>query len=157
MKNTSKQQKAKTSALPNGSNAEAEAVSKRRPFSQDFSGPSLTQQHFTAQVDVNNIVNHFRVTGIDPYADRIPKQKFGFASSVTFEEALRQTAEVKSAFAELPSEKRGSFNNDPALWLDSLVIDPTPTIDETPIVDPAASQPPAEPPTEPKPAEMDST
>lgn len=74
-----------------------------------------------AQCDVNNIVAHFVSTGIDPYAERLAKQSFGYASAQSFEEALRLTAEVTSAFEVQPSEIRSEFSNDPALWLDSLV------------------------------------
>lgn len=91
-----------------------------RPFAQDFSGDGRTQQHFKQSCDVNNIVAHYTATGIDPYADRAAKQIFGFASSQTFEEALRATAEVNSAFASLPSDTRSEFANSPSAWLDHL-------------------------------------
>ena len=86
-------------------------------------------------------------TGLDPSADRLLTQKFGYASSQTFDEALRKTAEIKSAFAELPSETRSEFGNDPARWLDSMAT-PSPSPEE--IVQPPATE--AESPPE-KPVE----
>lgn len=106
---------------------------------------------------MNNIINHFRVTGIDPHADRAKNQHFGFASSQTFEEALRNTAEVNSAFENLPSNKRAEFDNNPSLWLDSLGPAEGPNIDEDPIVDSGASEAPEMASTEPDDAKMDST
>lgn len=91
---------------------------KIRPFAQDFSGDGQTQQHFKASCDVNNIIATYTQTGIDPYADRIRNQKFGFATSTDFSEAMRKTAEVRSAFALLPSAERSHFHNDPSAWFD---------------------------------------
>ena len=127
----------------------------KRRFSQDFSGESKTQQHFKAAADVNNIVAHFRSTGIDPYAARLTTQKFGYASSQTFSDAMQNVAEINTAFEELPSSVRQSHSNDPAVWLDSLA---TPTPQDDPIVSPERSQEPSDSPeiTDSK-GEMDST
>lgn len=102
---------------------------KPRPFAQDFSGESKTQQHFKDSCDVNNIVSHYAATGLDPYQDRLQQKRFGYASSLTFEDALRKTTEIESSFSELPSEVRSGFANSPAKWLDSL-IEPEPPLDE---------------------------
>lgn len=78
------------------------------------------QRHFRQQQDVNNIVARYKTTGLDPYASRIGKQKFGFATSKSFSEALQAVAAVETAFAELPSNVRADFENDPSQWLDAL-------------------------------------
>lgn len=101
----------------------------KRPFSQDFSGESKTQQHFTESVNVNNIVRHFVQTGVDPYADRLKNQNFGYASSQDFTEAMQNIAQINTAFAELPSEERSAFGNDPARWIDHLTT-PIPAVEE---------------------------
>jgi len=80
-------------------------------------------------------VARYVATGLDPYADRIGKQTFGFASSRSFTEAMQAVAEVESAFAALPSEIRSEFSNDPAQWLESLG---TPDKGSPEIVDPEA-------------------
>lgn len=128
-----------------------------RPFAQDFSQGGRTQQHFKDSCDVNNIVAQYAVTGMDPYADRLVKQEFGYATSQSFEEAMRNTAEIRSAFAELPAEDRQGFGNDPGAWLDSIL---TPTQDppaepssegsQEPSPDPSSDPPEAtvDPPTE---------
>jgi len=91
---------------------------RKRKFSQDFSGKSKTDPSFAPSCNVNTIVKHYEATGIDPFPDAA-KQVFGYATSKTYEEALRETAEVESAFASLPSHVRAQFANDPTRWLDS--------------------------------------
>ena len=116
-------------------------VNAKRPFAQDFSGESKTQQHFKDSCDVNNIVAHYQQTGVDPYADRRASQQFGFATSETYESAMRNVAEVNSAFAALPSEERALHLHDPARWLSAQA---------SPEVEDPENSPP-EPPQEPTP------
>lgn len=76
----------------------------KREYSQDFSGPSITQQHFKESCDATNIVNRFTNTGLDPYADRKAQERFGHATSQTFQEAMFTVAEINSRFQALPSK-----------------------------------------------------
>lgn len=115
----------------------------KRRFSQDFSGESKTQQHFSDSADVNNIVASYRATGLDPYAERLKLKRFGYASSQTFSEAMRNVAEIQTSFQELPSNIRQDFQNDPGRWIDSLT---TPITPDEPIVAQEASQAPPDPP-----------
>jgi len=115
---------------------------KKRKFSQDFSGESLTQQGFKDSCDVNNIVRHYESTGFDPYESRKQKIRFGHATSKTFSEAMQMVAETNSAFASLPATVRQSFSNDPQQWIDSLAIpEPTPA-QENPVS--GSTEPPNE-------------
>lgn len=118
---------------------------KARPFAQDFSGESKTQQHFKDSCNVNNIVAHYRATGIDPHADRLKQQTFGYATSKSFLEASRDIAEIRSAFQDLAAEERAQFGNDAGLWLDSLTVPIT--IDDLNVEPdvPEDVSPPAEP------------
>ncbi len=112
-----------------------------------------------AGTDVNQIVNHYRMTGIDPYIERSEQQQFGYASSQTFEDALRATAEIQSAFEALPSKIRSEFSNDSGAWLDSLTVPPPEVVPETPpepSPEPTAT-PPAPAPAATPSAELDST
>ena len=104
-------------------------------LAQDFSGESVTQTHLRDMVDVNTIVRHYHKTGFLPPAQTA--QTFGFASAKTYEESMRDVAEVQSAFAELPAEQRQAHGNDPGRWIDSLMAEAT-TPDE--IVAPEASE-----------------
>lgn len=114
-----------------------------RPHAIVFTEPTKTQQHFTAGCDVNNIVNLHAQTGLDPNQDRKNRMRFGHASGQSFTEAMFKTAEIQSAFNELPSSERASFDNNPAAWLDSFQPDPEPDVPsaapeepETPVSEP---------------------
>ena len=98
----------------------------------------MTQQQFREATDVNRIVRHFHKTGLDPYEERKTNQKFGFATSLDFAEAMRQCAEVESAFHDLPSGERQRLGNDPAAWLEELSQAPTPDME---ISEPAPAEP----------------
>lgn len=79
------------------------ATSKRkRKYSQDFSGMSLTDQSFAPSCDVNAIVRHYETTGVDPHAHRIAQARYGEATTLTYEDAMRNAAELASFQAENP-------------------------------------------------------
>ncbi len=86
---------------------------RKRKYSQDFSGKSLTDQSFTQSCDVNNIVRHYEQTGVDEFAQRKNQERFGVATTLSYEEAMRNHADVQSAIAE-----RG---NDSANWGDHVI------------------------------------
>ncbi len=90
--------------------------SPRVPVRLD-TGPGLTQQHFKEEVDINRIVKKFMETGEIPLATK--QAEFGFASSMTFTEAMQITAQAKEEFMKLPAKVRSHFKNDPALYLDA--------------------------------------
>lgn len=89
-------------------------------FAQDFSGDSATQQHFTAECDVNNIVAQFDRTGIDPYAERKAAEQYGDGLYRTYEDAMFTVAEINSDFNELPAHVRKHYENDPLLYLAAI-------------------------------------
>jgi len=93
---------------------------KKRPFSQDFSGKSLTDQSFAPACDVNRIVKHYQETGLDPYRERLANAHYGIATTQTFADAMRIKAEFDSAFALLPLADREKYNNDPQAWLEEI-------------------------------------
>lgn len=112
-------------------------LAKKRRFAQDFSGPGKTQQNFRESTNVNNIVSHYLQTGIDPYLPNKQAEKFGFATSQSYLEAMRNVAEVNSAFADLPATERSGFSNDPSEWLKAIATPPDP---DPEIIPPESSQ-----------------
>lgn len=76
---------------------------RKRKYSQDFSGNSRTDESFAASCDVNNIVRHYQTTGIDPYQDRIKTARYEEASTMSYEDAMRNKAELDSYIAENPN------------------------------------------------------
>lgn len=91
----------------------AKAKPRRRPHSIDFSGsPSLTQQEFSAECDVNNIVKKYHRTGVLPQGFH-GEPRYGYAPAVDFREALEIVMATEEHFMSLPSEIRQRFENDP--------------------------------------------
>lgn len=86
-------------------------------FAQDFSGESMTQQHFTDSCEITNIVETYAQTGIDPYAERKAKERFGDGTYRTYLDAMNTVAAFRSQFHELPLAIREQFNNDPEAYL----------------------------------------
>lgn len=113
---------------------------RKRKYSQDFSGPSLTDQSFAPSCDVNNIVRHYEKTGIDPYIDRKSQARYAEASTLPYEEAMRLSAEIDSAFALLPSQERERYENSSSAWFEDTV---TPKPLSEPLREPHS--PPADP------------
>lgn len=75
-------------------------------FSQDFSGESKTDTSFGPACDVNTIVKHYADTGIDPFIHRKSQERFEAATTLSYDEAMRQKAEADSYVANLtPSER----------------------------------------------------
>lgn len=89
--------------------------------------PSMTQQHFKEDADLNTIMRRFGVTdgAIPPAA--LDARFFGDFSNVPdFREALDQTRQAVERFNLLPASIRNRFQNDPTL-LFAWVSDPANT------------------------------
>jgi len=48
-------------------------------------------------------------------------ERFGDATTTSYEEAQRHVAEINSAFELLPAGERAEFKNDPSRWVESLI------------------------------------
>ena len=86
-------------------------------LSLTFSQPSLTQQHFKDECDINNIFNRYRETGFltDPLARPTEQLQYGdFSTPFDYMAAMNTVVRANEAFADLPSHLRKRFNNDPA-------------------------------------------
>lgn len=85
----------------------------------------MTQQQFTDDVDINNIVNRFLATGfINPLLIREGQPLFGDVSTVfEYKEALDYINEAKTMFEELPAKIRDRFENDPFKLLEFVADD----------------------------------
>lgn len=88
-----------------------------------FENPSLTQQQFKDECDINNIVSRANATGVIPQGSRQPL--FGDFSEIPtsylgVQEYLKNAQEN---FLSLPSDLRLQFDNNPASLLDFLSHD----------------------------------
>lgn len=84
--------------------------------------PSLAQQQFKDDVDINVLLERFKVTGVMPQSVVLPS--YGDFSSVTdFRSAQDAVLRAKNAFMDLPAELRARFNNDPQQLLEFVTKD----------------------------------
>lgn len=74
--------------------------------------PTLAQQQFADEADINTIVNKFLRTGELP--DETAKPRYGdFTGAVNnYHDALNLIIEADEAFMQLPAKIRARFNND---------------------------------------------
>lgn len=74
--------------------------------------PSLTQQSFAEDCDINEIVRRFGLTGEMPSDFRSPVSG-DFTGITDFHSAMNAVMNAQEAFMELPAEMRARFSNDP--------------------------------------------
>lgn len=80
--------------------------------------PTLAQQNFADECDINTIVNNFIRSGELP--DESSKPSFGdFSRSIdNFHDAMNLIADANAAFYDLPANIRSRFDNNPAKYVD---------------------------------------
>jgi phage internal scaffolding protein len=95
----------------------------RKPYTSvrssiDFTDdPGLTLQAHKDECEVLNILAKY-----DPSMTQeiMAKAEFGYADSISFQEAQNTLAQAKESFEALPSKIRNKFANDPGQLLDFL-------------------------------------
>lgn len=79
--------------------------------------PSLAQQQFRDECDINNILERFNVTGQLPVTPLEPQ--FGDFSGIRdYQTALNAVIAAQDSFDSLPARVRERFANDPAAFVD---------------------------------------
>lgn len=79
--------------------------------------PSLTQQQFKDDADINVLLERFKVTGVMPQGVRLPT--YGdFTGISDYRTAADAVFRAQNAFMELPAEVRSRFMNSPQLFLE---------------------------------------
>lgn len=108
--------------------------------------PSLAQQQFLEESDINSILRKFNITGELPNAPISPR--YGDFSGISdFKTALDRVNATYDEFESLPGELRARFNNNPEELIQFLdndenrleaeklgLVEPK-TIDEAPLVE----------------------
>lgn len=84
--------------------------------------PTLAQQQFKEECDINTIVERFGLTGELPNNLRVPITE-QFADIVDYQTALNTLREADDAFMEMPANIREQFGNDAGRFVD-FVSDP---------------------------------
>lgn len=83
----------------------------------DVSGePSLTQQQFAKEVDINEIVRRFGITGQMPDVVVMPHSG-DFSDVPDFHTAMNLIRQAEEGFMQVPAEIRARFNNDPGQFM----------------------------------------
>lgn len=81
--------------------------------------PTLAQQHFKEECDINTILQKFNVTGILPEAPLSPR--YGDFSGIgDYHTALNRVMAAKDEFESLPAQIRARFDNDPSKLIEFL-------------------------------------
>lgn len=79
--------------------------------------PSLAQQQFGVEVDINVMLERFGVTGQMPTSVRLPS--YGDFTQVTdFRSGLHTIMHARDEFMKLPAKLRSRFQNDPQQFMD---------------------------------------
>lgn len=98
-------------------NYDGDAVSRETGLSN--TEPSMAQQHFKEEVDINTIVARFGLTGQMPEDFRAPE--YGdFSDVVDFQSAQNAVLAAQAAFMEMPAGLRARFDNNPQTLMEFL-------------------------------------
>lgn len=111
-------------------------------------GKSRTKQSFKADCDINTILKRFDKTGVLTHVNRRQPIYIDASEMHSYRDALNQVIQVESHFAELPSDIRAEFDNDPAVYLD-WVVSSTPEEREALVYGTSAPSPLPEPASTP--------
>lgn len=97
------------------------AYGKRERVSYETTGESLTQQHFKQEVDIKNIIRKYDRTGLIQNVRKGQAMYGDFTASVNeYADALNLVIAAQDNFAQLPSEIREAFGNDPGRYLEEV-------------------------------------
>ena len=81
--------------------------------------PTLAQQHYKEECDINTILQKFNITGILPEAPLSPR--YGDFSGISdYHTALNRVIAAQEEFEGLPAQIRVRFDNDPAKLIEFL-------------------------------------
>jgi phage internal scaffolding protein len=81
--------------------------------------PTLAQQNFKDESDINYIVRQFGITGELPGKPLSP-QYGDFTGVLDYHSAVNAVLAAQDDFMELPAQMRARFDNDPAQLIDFL-------------------------------------
>lgn len=84
--------------------------------------PTLAQQQFKEESDINTIVDRFGLTGEMPQVLNFP-QYGDFTGIFDYQTAMNVVVQGREEFMKLPAKLRARFHNDPAEMLDFLADD----------------------------------
>ena len=120
----------------------------KHAYSESFRGsdlscpePTLAQQQFKDDVDINVLLERFKVTGQLPQGVVLPSYGdfSGISDYRTAREAIRR---AENSFMDLPANIRARFQNDPQAFLEFCTDEKNlPELREMGLANPLAEQP----------------
>lgn len=81
-------------------------------------GPSKTRQEFSAECDVNMIMDRYNKTGEFPFKEASTPIYYDFVGMPDLQDALVHLHNADAAFASLPAAVRKEFDNDPVRFVE---------------------------------------
>lgn len=79
--------------------------------------PSMAQQQFLEESDINTIVDRFQLNGEMPASPIVPQ--YGDYTGVSdFQSAMNAVLDAQANFMQLPAKVRSRFDNDPQKFLE---------------------------------------
>lgn len=79
--------------------------------------PTLTQQQFKDEVDINTLVERFGLTGTIPQLEHLPSLG-DYEGIFDFQTAMNAVVEAKRTFLSMPAKLRARFQNDPQQFVE---------------------------------------
>lgn len=78
----------------------------------EIGGPSLTQQEFMDECDINNIMDRYEKTGVISHVARREPRYLDLSDVPDFQSAMAFMHDAEAAFMSLPARVRKEFDND---------------------------------------------
>lgn len=102
--------------------------------------PTLAQQHYKEECDINTILQKFNITGLLPQSPLSPR--YGdFTGIGDYHTALNRVIAAQDEFEALPAPIRARFDNDPAQLIEFLQDENNrPEAEELGLVEKAAAE-----------------
>lgn len=96
----------------NSYDVDASSLESALPPAREDEAEFAAQQQFAQEVDINEIVRRFGLTGELPENVRVP-QSGDFTGIGDYQSAMQAVRAAQESFMELPAEVRARFSNDP--------------------------------------------
>lgn len=97
--------------------------SKRKRVTYQDDQPSMTQQQFKNQCDINQILKKFEKTGMVTHVRNNQGAYGDFSTIKNFQDNLNLVINAQNAFDSLPAQIRKRFSNNPSLLLEFVQDD----------------------------------
>ena len=123
----------------------------RGPFARpvcdtEFKEPSMTQQSFKDECDINVIMAKHRRGQLIDHVNQYQGEYADYTDvPQSYHEALNQVTEAQAMFMTLPAELRDQFNNDPGAFLEFVDQADREQLDELGLTEPGRASEPLPP------------